>query len=82
MTSESRLGKHSVELGNDVMVIFSEWPIKLFTNPNPSIITNTRDNIKMGLNAVGWESVDWIHLTQNLEEWWAHGNKVVNLQII
>jgi hypothetical protein len=36
----------------------------------------------MDLNAVGWESVDWIHLTQNLDEWRAFVNMVVNLRII
>jgi hypothetical protein len=36
------------------------------------------DNIKMNLRATGWGDVDWIHLTQARNQWWAleeHGNK-------
>jgi hypothetical protein len=36
----------------------------------------------MDLNAVGWESVDWILLTQSLDEWRAFVNMVLNLRII
>jgi hypothetical protein len=35
---------------------------------------------KMDLK-VGWEDVDWIHLAQDMDEWWAPVNTVMNLLI-
>jgi hypothetical protein len=35
----------------------------------------------MDVKEVGWESVDWIHLAQDRDQWWAHVNAVINLQI-
>jgi hypothetical protein len=29
------------------------------------------DNIRMDLRAVGLEGVDWIHLVQDKDQWWA-----------
>jgi hypothetical protein len=37
-----------------------------------------KDNIKMHLKEIGWESVDWIQQAQDMDEWQAlgeHGNK-------
>jgi hypothetical protein len=34
------------------------------------------DNIKMGLREIGWEFVDWIHLTEDRDQWWAVVNTV------
>jgi hypothetical protein len=28
-------------------------------------------NIRMDLRETGWEGVDWIHMSQDREEWWA-----------
>jgi hypothetical protein len=28
-----------------------------------------------------WEGVDWIHLAQHKDQWWAHVNTVMNLQV-
>jgi hypothetical protein len=39
------------------------------------------DSIRMNLREVGYESVDWIHLTQNRDQWWAVVNIVMNLQV-
>jgi hypothetical protein len=33
----------------------------------------------MDLREVGWEDVDWIHLTQDRNQWWALVNMVMNL---
>jgi hypothetical protein len=30
---------------------------------------------------IGWESVDWIQLAQNRDQWWAFVNTVVNLRV-
>jgi hypothetical protein len=32
------------------------------------------DNIKMELGERGWKGVNWIHLAQNWEQWWAFVN--------
>jgi hypothetical protein len=29
------------------------------------------ENIKMNLRKVGFQSVDWIHLDQDMDQWWA-----------
>jgi hypothetical protein len=39
------------------------------------------DNSIMGLRKTGWEGVDWIHLTNDREEWWALVNTVMNLWV-
>jgi hypothetical protein len=37
------------------------------------------DNIRMDFRKIGWEVVDWIHLIQDWEQWWALVNMVMNL---
>jgi hypothetical protein len=39
------------------------------------------DNIRMDLGEIGWESVDWVQLTQDRVPWWDFVNMVINLQI-
>jgi len=39
------------------------------------------DDIKMDLREIGWEDVDWIHLTQDTDQWRALVNTVMNLEI-
>jgi hypothetical protein len=39
------------------------------------------DNIRKYLREIGWEGVDWMHLTQNKDLWWALVNAVMNLQV-
>jgi hypothetical protein len=38
------------------------------------------DNTRMDLREIGWEGVDWTHLAQHREQWWAHVN-TMNLWI-
>jgi len=38
------------------------------------------DNIRMNLREIGWEGVDWIHLAQDRDKWWALVNTVMNLR--
>jgi hypothetical protein len=40
-----------------------------------------RNNIRSDVRDVGWEIVDWIHLAQDRDQWWAVVNTVMNLRI-
>jgi hypothetical protein len=37
------------------------------------------DNIKMDHSEIGLEGVDWVHLAQDRDQWWALVNTVLNL---
>jgi hypothetical protein len=37
------------------------------------------DNIRMDLTEIGWNTVDWIHLAQNKDQWWALVNTVISI---
>jgi hypothetical protein len=39
------------------------------------------DNIKIDLKEIGMEGVDWIHLTQDANQWWAVVNTVTNVRV-
>jgi hypothetical protein len=39
------------------------------------------DNIKMELRELGWDSMDWINLTQGMDQWRALVNTVMNLRV-
>ena len=39
------------------------------------------DNIKMDLQEVGCECMDWIDVAQGRERWWALVNAVMNLRV-
>jgi hypothetical protein len=39
------------------------------------------DNIRLDLREVGWGGVDWIDLAQVRNQWRAHVNMVMNLQV-
>jgi hypothetical protein len=38
--------------------------------------------IKMGLGEIGWGGVEWIHLAQDMDNWRAVVNAVVNLWVL
>jgi hypothetical protein len=38
------------------------------------------DNIKMDLRDIGWGGMDWIHLAQDMDQWRALVNTVLNLR--
>jgi hypothetical protein len=40
-----------------------------------------KDNIKLDLQDVGCEGMDWIDVTQDRERWWALVNAAMNLRI-
>jgi len=35
----------------------------------------------MDLREIGWVVVNWIHLAQDLGQWWALMNTVINLRV-
>jgi len=39
------------------------------------------DNIKMTLQEVGWEGVDWIGLAQDSDSWWAPVNAAMSHRV-
>jgi hypothetical protein len=39
------------------------------------------DNIRMNLREIGWDGVDWMHLSQDRDLWWALMNMVINLPV-
>jgi hypothetical protein len=39
------------------------------------------DNIRMDVREIGWEDVDWIHLSQDRDQWRALVNTVMNLRV-
>jgi hypothetical protein len=39
------------------------------------------DNIKMDLEEIGFGGVDWIHLAQDRDRWWALVKTVMNLRV-
>jgi hypothetical protein len=39
------------------------------------------NNIKMDLREIGWGGMDWIDLAQDRDQWRAHVNVVINLQV-
>jgi hypothetical protein len=39
------------------------------------------ENIGMDLSEIGWKVVDWIHLTQDRDQWRAVLNTVMNLRV-
>jgi len=38
------------------------------------------DNIRTDLTEMGWEGVDWTHLAQDGDQWWAVVDTTMNLQ--
>jgi hypothetical protein len=39
------------------------------------------DNIKTNLKEIGWDGMDWIHLAQDMDQWRAHVNTIMNLRL-
>jgi hypothetical protein len=40
-----------------------------------------KDNIRTDLREVGWEDVDWLHLTQDRDQWRTLMNAVMNFRV-
>jgi hypothetical protein len=39
------------------------------------------DNIKLDLREIGIDGANWIHLAQDVVQWWAFVNTVMNLRV-
>jgi hypothetical protein len=39
------------------------------------------DNIRMDIREIGLEGVDWFHLSQDRNQWWALVNMVMSLRV-
>jgi hypothetical protein len=39
------------------------------------------DHIKIDLREIGWDGVDWIDLAQDMDQWRALVNTVMNLRV-
>jgi hypothetical protein len=39
------------------------------------------DNIRVDVRKIQWEVVDWIHMTQDRDRWWAVVNVVMNVRV-
>jgi hypothetical protein len=39
------------------------------------------DNIRVDVREMGWKSVDWIHLTQDRDQWRSLVNTVMNVSV-
>jgi hypothetical protein len=39
------------------------------------------ENIRMGVRQTDWKGIDWIHLPQERDGWWALVNMVMNIQL-
>jgi hypothetical protein len=37
------------------------------------------DSIRMDLKEIGRKALDWIHLAQDMDQWWAFANMVMKL---
>jgi hypothetical protein len=42
---------------------------------------SSEDNIKMDLREIGWNGMDWIHLAQDRNLWWALVDMVMNIRV-
>jgi hypothetical protein len=38
-------------------------------------------HIRMGFGETGWEGVEWIHVAQTRDQWWALVITVMNLRV-
>jgi hypothetical protein len=39
------------------------------------------DNVTMDLREIGWDVMDWIHLSQDRDQWRGLANTVMNLRV-
>jgi hypothetical protein len=40
-----------------------------------------KDNIRLNCREIEWECMDWIHLTQDRDQWWSVVNMVMNVWV-
>jgi hypothetical protein len=40
------------------------------------------DGLRMDLREIGWGSINWIQLAQDMDQWWAFVNTVMDLRVL
>jgi hypothetical protein len=40
-----------------------------------------KDDIRIDFKEMGWEGVEWIHLAQDRDQWWALVNTAMNFRV-
>jgi hypothetical protein len=40
------------------------------------------DNIKVNINEIGWNGVDWIYVTQVRDRWWDFVNTIMKFRFL
>jgi hypothetical protein len=63
---------------NSYMILFSKHEGK---RPLGRPRRRWEGNIRMDLREGGWEGMDWIHLAQDRDQWWAVVNTLMNLLV-
>jgi hypothetical protein len=51
------------------------------TRPHGRARRRLEDNIRIDLREIEWEGVNWMHLTEERDQWRAVVNTVMNLQV-
>jgi len=49
--------------------------------PPGRIVVRREDNIRIDAREIGLDSVDWIHLTQDRDQWQALVNTIMNFRV-
>jgi len=65
---------HSPICHHGVVLSYAQGQVYLFQPWREETIWITsrqEDNIKMNLREIGWNEVDWVHVIQNRDQWWA-----------
>jgi hypothetical protein len=39
------------------------------------------DNIRMDVREIGWKCVDWMHLVEDRDQWWALVKTVISVRV-
>jgi hypothetical protein len=60
----------------NILVRKHEWK-----RPLGSPMDKWEDNIRMDLREIGWEGVDWMHLAEDKDQWWALVNMILSLWV-
>jgi hypothetical protein len=51
------------------------------TRPLGILRCREKDNIRTDIREIGWEVVDWMHLAQDRDQWWALVETEMNFRV-
>jgi hypothetical protein len=40
-----------------------------------------KNNTKIDIRGIGWGGMDWRHMAQDVDQWWALVNTAINIQV-